>query len=188
VIISFRDTRIGRVTTVVLGFVILSSIYAFAFVRPYYWVFILGFNHLVASFKNLQLYHMMKRKLRRAKMEEAPSSTWCLSEMRRWIYSGWVYGGIAIFFGFVYAVLLGILEGTETYVWLVHITPELINWFALIVFSCFIVVNYYWAPWRRPEPFFHPKSMSRIRTNLEKIYRGLENSLREDKQPSKSDS
>jgi len=74
----FLDTQAGKVITVSLMFLILLGIYIFGFVKPGYWIFVVGFNLLILCIRCYHGYISLKIRLKKAGIEDHESSKWII--------------------------------------------------------------------------------------------------------------
>jgi len=94
--------------------------------------------------------------------------------MKDWVKHTFIYGVIIILFGgFVYAPIMRTIELTKVSMYGLHLTPVIMNSFALLVLFCLAGATYYYSPLHVTSPCFTKEPMGELKQNLEKIYTEL---------------
>lgn len=170
----FLDTQARKAISVSLMFLMLLSIYIFGFVKPGYWMFVVGFNLLILCIGCCNAYISFKMRLKEAGIEDHESSKWVIhSALEDWIKHTFIYGVFILLAGFGYAPIMRTIELNKVSMYGLHLTPVIVNYFALLVLFFLGGAAYYWSPFRKNKPRFSKEATDQLKQNLEKIYTQL---------------
>ncbi len=163
ILLLFRETRIGKIVTVVAGFSILSGIYIFGFANLNYWIFVMGFNLAVNLSKNVPLYFSVRSDLNEANIKGEPG-TYLLKEIKEWIFLTIIYSVVIILIGIGYALLMEAMEEAHFFI------RQYTNWVGLLAFICAAGAKYYWTPSRQARPLLSRKRIDELKQKLGEMY------------------